>query len=45
MFDHNVSKIHMLQVYVWHTRTEAPKLKDEQKLRLEGKRSDEGIEV
>lgn len=33
------------KVYVWHTRTEAPKLKEEQKLRLEGKRSDDGIEV
>lgn len=33
------------QIYVWHTRTEAPKLEDERKLRKEGPPSDTGMEV
>lgn len=30
------------EIYVWHTRTEAPKLDAEAKLRKEGQRSDAG---
>ncbi|KAG0712400.1 Galactosylgalactosylxylosylprotein 3-beta-glucuronosyltransferase 1 [Chionoecetes opilio] len=33
------------KVYVWHTRTEQPDLKDEERLKRVGKRTDEGIEV
>ncbi|XP_054263194.1 galactosylgalactosylxylosylprotein 3-beta-glucuronosyltransferase I-like [Macrosteles quadrilineatus] len=33
------------KVYVWHTRTEAPKLNMEDKLKAKGKRSDDGIQV
>ncbi|XP_063709147.1 galactosylgalactosylxylosylprotein 3-beta-glucuronosyltransferase I [Culicoides brevitarsis] len=33
------------EVLVWHTRTEAPKLREEEKLKKQGKRSDEGMEV
>ncbi|XP_067011270.2 galactosylgalactosylxylosylprotein 3-beta-glucuronosyltransferase I [Anabrus simplex] len=33
------------KVYVWHTRTEPPKLNQEQLLQKKGKRSDEGMEV
>ncbi|KAG7174836.1 Galactosylgalactosylxylosylprotein 3-beta-glucuronosyltransferase 2-like [Homarus americanus] len=32
-------------VYVWHTRTEKPNMKDEERLRNAGKPTDEGIEV
>ncbi|XP_034947476.1 galactosylgalactosylxylosylprotein 3-beta-glucuronosyltransferase I [Chelonus insularis] len=33
------------KVYVWHTRTEAPQLKDEQRLNKLGKKSNDNIEV
>lgn len=33
------------KVYVWHTRTEKPNLKDEERLRKLGKPTDEGIEI
>ncbi|XP_042211405.1 galactosylgalactosylxylosylprotein 3-beta-glucuronosyltransferase 3-like isoform X2 [Homarus americanus] len=33
------------KVYVWHTRTEKPNMKDEERLRNAGKPTDEGIEV
>lgn len=33
------------QVYVWHTRTELPDLKDEERLKKLGKNTDEGIEI
>lgn len=33
------------QVLVWHTRTEAPKLSEENKIKLRGLRSDAGMEV
>lgn len=33
------------EVLVWHTRTETPKLKEEEKMIKQGKRSDEGMEV
>ncbi|XP_069982857.1 galactosylgalactosylxylosylprotein 3-beta-glucuronosyltransferase I [Penaeus vannamei] len=33
------------KVYVWHTRTEKPNMKDEQRLRKMGKATNEGIEV
>lgn len=33
------------KVYVWHTRTEKPNMKDEERLRKEGKATNEGIEV
>ncbi|KAJ8887955.1 hypothetical protein PR048_007439 [Dryococelus australis] len=35
----------LTQVYVWHTRTENPKLEAEQALKKRGMRSDDGIEV
>jgi hypothetical protein len=34
-----------LQVYVWHTRTEAPKLQSEKQLNKKGLKSHAGIEV
>lgn len=33
------------KVYVWHTRTEKPNMKDEERLRKEGKATNNGIEV
>ena len=33
------------QVYVWHTRTEQPDLKQEIRLNKVGKHTDEGIEL
>lgn len=35
----------VFQVYVWHTRTESPKLNMEEKLRAKGVHSDAGMEV
>lgn len=35
----------LLQVYVWHTRTEKPKWKEEDKLIKMGKPSDPDVEV
>ena len=35
----------LLQVFVWHTRTETPDLKYEEKLIKRGERTDEGMEV
>lgn len=33
------------EIYVWHTRTETPKLDAETKLRKEGQKSNDGMEV
>lgn len=33
------------EIYVWHTRTETPKLDAESKMRKEGQKSDDGMEV
>jgi hypothetical protein len=35
----------LLQVYVWHTRTEAPKLQSEKDLNKKGLKSNAGMEV